>query len=559
MTKRTDRGTTAQLRAKTNAKKRGSASSGNVGESQRVGTRAFTRRARAAERKQAAQRTRKPARTLGRSAALLSMLHPVEVLRRIPRSAWICVLVACLNAVSWSLVTPAFQAPDEPDHFAYVKQLAETGQLPTSHAQPTTGEEGLGLAELRYYQVRQQPENRTIASRAEQDKLQHDLTLASQIPEKGSEAAGVATSQPPLYYALEAIPYSFARGGTILARLQLMRLLSALMAGLTALFVFLFVREALPGAPWAWTVGALAVALAPLLGFISGVINPDSLLFAISAAIFYALARAFRRGFTPAVAIAIGVLTAAGFLTKLNFIGLAPGILFGVVALSIREARASGRSAYGPLALAAGIGLSPVLLYVAINAASNHPLLGIVSGAAQATHGSVFAEANYIWQLFLPHVPGTVNDFPGIFTTQQLWFNGYIGLYGWLDTTFPGWVYGVAVIPTAAIALLCGRALIDGRAALRSRVVELATYAIIGAGLVVLIGADSYNGFPGHLAEYAEARYLLPLLALLGGVLTLAARGAGRRFGPAVGVVIVIVFLAHDIFSQLLVAARFYG
>ena len=49
-----------------------------------------------------------------------------------------------------------------------------------------------------------------------------------------------------------------------------MRLLSALMAGVTALFTFLFVREALPGAPWAWTVGGLGAALAPLLGFISG-------------------------------------------------------------------------------------------------------------------------------------------------------------------------------------------------------------------------------------------------------------------------------------------------
>jgi hypothetical protein len=31
------------------------------------------------------------------------------------------------------------------------------------------------------------------------------------------------------------------------------------------------------------------------------------------------------------------------------------------------------------------------------------------------------------------------------------------------------------------------------------------------------------------------------------------------RGGPAAGALIVVLFLAHDIFSQLLVVARFYG
>jgi hypothetical protein len=42
-------------------------------------------------------------------------------------------------------------------------------------------------------------------------------------------------------------------------------------------------------------------------------------------------------------------------------------------------------------------------------------------------------------------------------------------------------------------------------------------------------------------------------------VLALAARGAGRRRGPAAGALIVVLFFAHDVFSRLLVVARFYG
>jgi hypothetical protein len=41
--------------------------------------------------------------------------------------------------------------------------------------------------------------------------------------------------------------------------------------------------------------------------------------------------------------------------------------------------------------------------------------------------------------------------------------------------------------------------------------------------------------------------------------LALAARGAGRRWGPPVGALIIVLFLGYDIFSQLLVVSRFYG
>jgi hypothetical protein len=75
----------------------------------------------------------------------------------------------------------------------------------------------------------------------------------------------------------------------------------------------------------------------------------------------------------------------------------------------------------------------------------------------------------------------------------------------------------------------------------------------------LFVGAASYHGFPGANAEFAEARYMLPLIALLGVVVALAARGAGRRWGQSVGVLLVILFLAHDVFSQLLEVARFYG
>jgi hypothetical protein len=87
----------------------------------------------------------------------------------------------------------------------------------------------------------------------------------------------------------------------------------------------------------------------------------------------------------------------------------------------------------------------------------------------------------------------------------------------------------------------------------------LAVYATTAIGLMGLVGADSYLTFPRLTAEYAQVRYMLPLLPLFGAALALAARGAGRRWGPAVGALIVVLFMAHDVFSQLLVVGRYYG
>jgi hypothetical protein len=484
-------------------------------------------------------------------------------------AALACALVATINAACWSFITPPFQVPDEPDHFAYVQQLAETGRLPSSAGKQFSPEEETALEDLKQPEVKERPQNTASFTSAQQQRLQRDLSAPLGRTDGGE--AGVAAAEPPLFYALQTLPYALGSGASLLDRLELMRLLSALMAGLTALFAFLFVREALPAARWAWTVGGLGVAFAPLLGFMSGAVNPDAMLYAVAAALFYCLARAFRRGLSLISACAIGATIAVGLLTKLNFVGLLPGAGLGLILLARRAARAQDRGAPDAhlhrnspcvwLACAIALGAAPAVLYAIVNVLSGHHTLGIVSGTAGSVghHGSISGEISYIWQLYLPRLPGMPHDFPGLQTTRDIWLDGYIGLYGWFDTVFPGWVYDVALVPTGLIALGCLRALLAARPALRGRLGELFVYAAIGLGLMVLVGADSYLKFPGIAAEYGQTRYLLPLLPLLGAVLALAARGAGRRWGPVAGVSIVVLLFAHDLFSQLQAIARYYG
>jgi 4-amino-4-deoxy-L-arabinose transferase-like glycosyltransferase len=479
----------------------------------------------------------------------------------VPRQAWLCAIVACLNAACWSLITPPFQVPDEPDHYAYVEQLALTGELPSSEASANyPADEALALRDLSTNRVRLQPENPAVLSPAEKQRLELDFALARSTPVRATGTGGVATAEPPLYYALELIPYQLGAGGTVLDRIQLMRLLSALMAGLTALFAFLFVRETLPQAPWAWTVGGMAIALTPMLGFMSGGVTPEAQLYAVSAATFLCLARAFRRGLTPKRAGAIAAVVAIGLLTKLNFVGFLPGIALAMIVLVRRLPSPSRATVYRALG-AALVAIAGLAVAAVASGALQHTQIGSPGTSFHNVtgHGSLLGRANYVWQFFLPRLPGMPDDFPGIFTTRQIWFNGLVGLYGWLDTTFPAWVYEAALVPATALALLLLAALVANRSALRGSSAEVATYAVMAVGLLILVGSASYVGFPELGGAYAESRYLLPLLALMGGALALAARGAGRRWGPTVGVVVLVLFFAHDLFSQLQAIARYYG
>lgn len=480
-------------------------------------------------------------------------------LRAVPRAAWVCALIAFLNASAWSLITPPFQGRDEVDHFAYAAQVAETGTLPANgQAEGTySPEQTLVLKGLHYLDVRFTPAAPTISTPAQQRTL--EAAVHAKASMKGSGEAGVATPEPPLFYALQTVPYFIAKGN-ILGQLQLMRLLDALLGAMTALLCFLFVREAVPRVPWAATVGGICVALQPMFAYMAGSMNPDVLLFTIAAAIFLVLMRAFRGRLTWRLALALGVLTAAGFLTKLNFIGFAIGVFFGLCALTVREVRARGRGSLGPVSLATAIGFAPPAIYVIANKLAGSATFGPTTENVEGhSLEQIFHELSYVWELYLPRLPGMPDYFRGLATTIDVWFDRSVGFYGWMDVYFPTWVDTIALLVVIPIALLCLRELLSRRTVVRARLAELATYAVITIGVLLVIGIPSYHSdIVGHIYAFGEPRYLLPMLPLLGAAIALAVRG-GRRWAPQLGAVLIVLFLAHDIFSQLQEIARYYS
>lgn len=490
--------------------------------------------------------------------------------RWLPAAGWGCTVIAFLHGAVWATVTPAFQVPDESAHAGYVQYLAEKGRPPpTGRGGSTAASRREALAtgndlseehEAIYFSLPFGTEAKPSWSQARDEALRRRLN--QDLSQSTVSGARSANSYPPLYYAVEALPVRLASGLDALDRLYLMRLVSALFAAATVAFVYLFLRELLPATPWARTVGALAVAFQPVFGFMSGGVNNDNLLYTAGAALVFALARALRRGLTPRLGIGIAVAVAVGMLTKPGMIALVPGAAVGV-ALAAWRSPARRPALLGTVAAAgtlAAVGLAFVLLNTVVLGRATVIGEDLVSEAAGRLL-SMRGQASYLWQFFLPQLPFMAEQFPAYpsYPVWDVYIQGFIGRFGYFQYGFPPWANNVGLAVLGAVTALAGLALARTRGLLRRRWPELACYGLLLVGLMILNAVVGYRSRALTGANFEQPRYLFPLLALYGGLVAVAARGAGRHWGPALGAFLVVLAVGHSLFAILLTIARYYA
>jgi 4-amino-4-deoxy-L-arabinose transferase-like glycosyltransferase len=460
---------------------------------------------------------------------------------------------------------PPWQVPDEISNFAYAQYLAETGKAPPQVGPPYSPQELTALTWTYWTPVAGSQFNRGIFTSIEQAAMRR--ALADQSP-TGGGGFSVASNQPPLYYSLEAIPYWISPSHDILTRLVLMRLLSALLAAGTVLAVFMFLRELLPGTRWSWTVGALMVAFQPQFAFIGAGVNGDNLLYLASALTFFTLARAWRRGLTARRAGAIGAVLAIGMLAKLTFLALVPGALLALALLAWRARPDGAATVLRRLALALGVAAAPVALYLVLNATAwgrGSPLAGglapVTAASGPIAGGSIgwHSIVDYAWELFLPRLPFMHHTYFGSLPLWQTWLDGAIGHFGWLDYSFPAWVYTDFRWLVYALAALAVVGLWRVRRALRQWLGLFVCYAAMAIGLIAVIGYVSAQSYFGSGLFFAQARYLFPLLALYALAIVLATKALPSRWAPVLGASLVALALAHNLFAQTLTISRYYG
>jgi hypothetical protein len=532
--------------------------------------------------------------------SLVAIVLGLVALWRGPRrAALVCTLVAVLNALAWSLLVPPFQVPDEESHTGYVQYLAETGKVPKPAFIGYSDEENALLRALEFGSVIGVRDNRPphgpgIDARLRAIERSHPSRVG------GGDPAG-AVVYPPTFYALESVPYlASPTGSSLLDRLVWMRALCALLAGLTVFLTYRFLRELLPTQPWAWTVGALALAFLPMFGFISGGVQNDAGMYACAAALFWAMTRVLQRGLTPLRGLAIGLAMVTGVLIKYTMVGLAPAAAAAVLvglwrvrtagAAAPAEGSPAERSAASPTdapptasppnasrpatspaapparrawlgaAIAALVVALPIAAYAALAKwAWDRPLTGPLRAShpeiAHPEPATITGQVTYAWELFLPRLPFMDDKFPAITPLWDTWYRGAIGRFGWLDYGFPAWVAILLLPVVLAVIVLAIRAAWQARPPL----VNVAIYAVAVLGLMALLAGVGYHYELKFATYFQSPRYLFALLPLGAAIVAMAARGAGRRFGPAVGASLVVLVVALSVFAQLATLERYYG
>ena len=228
-----------------------------------------------------------------------------------PRAiSWIVAVYVILSII-YGLVNPLFEAPDESQHFLFIKHLADGHGLPVQGVESNDAWAQEGSQPPLYYAVGALLISPMDTSDAEA-LLWFNPHVNMGVPLKeGNKNVYIHTER-------EAFPF---RGATLAA--HLLRLLSTLMGVGTVLATYHIVRLAFPDEP-ALALGAAALnAFTPQFIFISSAINNDNLVMLLSSWALWAMLRLWVRPLNWRAGLAIGALIGAATMAKLSGLALA--------------------------------------------------------------------------------------------------------------------------------------------------------------------------------------------------------------------------------------------
>lgn len=444
-----------------------------------------------------------------RSRVIPSAGHPRAHLAPLARRATVAmvgvaviVVAYAVLAYGYAVVTPAWNNPDEPAHFNYVAQLAETGSLPV---------------------LQQGDWNNAL-----QERLK-SVGFRGATPQEVAVIRYEAW-QPPLYYLLGVIPYlAFAASG-LSGQLLALRLFDAALGGLTLVVAHgvgreLFCRRAsIPaGAGLALAVPA-TMAGVPMYTAMSASVTNDALANLVAVLLCLWMLRAQRDGGGTGHALGLGVLLGIALLTKLTLAVFAP-----LAALSLLYA--GWRAGRRPTLV-----LRDLFLCGVVAALIWAPWLvrqGLVYGwtdlLASRRHDAVVVGQ--------PRFPGWTAAHLQYWTTTM--FHSFWAQFGWMAVVLPDRVYGVwgafTLAATAGLAVTLGRvaerlaALGSWRERLRSLDPRPALLALLLLGMFAEVVSYNFSFIQ------AQGRYLFPALAPAAALLVLGWSSLLPRRMAAIG------------------------
>ncbi|HEX6512661.1 MAG TPA: glycosyltransferase family 39 protein [Chloroflexota bacterium] len=326
-------------------------------------------------------------------------------------------LTAGVLMAAYSALTPAFEAPDEPGHFRYVELLAG------GHGLPIQGQGGDYDPEF------SQPPLYYALEALLAGAISPAGAVVPPFERQNPAQNRTATGNVNLYShpAGEAFPWR----GQIL-QLHAMRLANLLLAAMTLLATYGIAREVGLG-PWLGLAAAAVLGLLPQLDFIAGALNADNAVTAAAALTLWLLLRWLRRP-SPGAAALVGLAAGAAMLSKLSGAG---ALLLALAAMAWQAARRREPRLAAGAALAGAVSLAAAGWWYARNLALYGDALG--------------------WQPMLtaigamrrPQPQGAVAAAAALFQERAT----AIGVFGWNNLRLPAGVYLAADV-VAAVALV---------------------------------------------------------------------------------------------------------
>ena len=485
----------------------------------------------------------------------------------LPRPLLFLLAAVALLGASWALVVPPFQAPDENSHFGYAQTVAEELDLPGDSERPLFSTE----QQLAHDRSNSEQTAAVLETKPEWSEQAHDRWRAddARLPDSARDDGGgpnPASSNPPLYYLYEAVPYLAAKGGDIFDRLYLMRLFSVLLLLATTAGAWLLAGELFGRNRLLQLVAAAFAGLQPMVSFISASVTPDALLFASWSMAFWLFARILKRGLRPAEGVALFALVGVAIVTKATSYALLPAALLvlAVGAVRLRGSRpAPRRVPWGAVAaplvvlaliVGAWLGTARALDRPAVNrvaTGTEHPTPTLTSFNPREL-------GSYMWQYYLPRLPfqqqfGGMKEWP----VYDVWLTQGWAAFGWLEVEFPEPVYVLLALLTLAILLGAGVAIV--RAWARVDRALAAAFALAALTLLAGLHWTEFRTLVGGSGPFNQGRYLLPLVALMGAAAAAAVSVLPPRRRPVAAALLLGGLAVLQLSSLGIVVGRFYA
>ncbi len=265
--------------------------------------------------------------------------------------------LSVIRGLLYCAITPPWQAPDEPQHFQYVRFIVETGRLPTGEDAgdntPWGRQVYASMLRFDFWELRQ-----------------HSVAPEGPLAPASRRYLKASVFHPPLYF-LFCSPFLLPFASSDLtAQVYVLRLVSTALGTLTVGVAYLTARALFPDdASLSWTIPAFVLFL-PMHTSITSSINNDNLAELLASLTIYLSIRACKHGLSPTRALGMGLSLAMSLLTKRTTAFLLPlAILTALVcpwqkAITIDRGRVIRRVALLSTLCLMGIGLW-LLSYVA--------------------------------------------------------------------------------------------------------------------------------------------------------------------------------------------------